>query len=217
MEEVGKQEVFDHFADVIKALGSGRRLEILEVLAQGEHTVESLARMSGLAVTTASNNLQTLKRSGLVATRREGTSIHYRLAGTDVLELFTAAKRVALRRYPTLSSSLQAYLGHPRAQGPTIDPAAVTGDMYVLDVRPRQEYDAGHFPGATCIPRGEIEQRHREVPRDRQVVVYCRGEFCRLAREAAAFLREQGVDARAMDEGVTEWRAAEDFPLDNAS
>lgn len=212
--EVERREVFDHFADVIKAFGSGRRLELLEVLAQGEHTVESLARLSGLALTTASNNLQVLKRTGLVSTRREGTSIYYRLAGDDVLELFVAAKRVALRRYPSLADSLQSFLGSPRAQGPSIDPAAVTSDMYILDVRPQPEFDAGHFPGAVCIPMDELEQRHGEIPRDTQVVVYCRGELCRLAREAAAFLREHGVSAQAMDEGITEWRAAKEFSLD---
>lgn len=89
--------------------------------------------------------------------------------------------------------------------------------MYILDVRPQAEYKSGHFPAAVCIPMAELEERHEEVPRDRQVVVYCRGELCRLAREAAALLRDRGVDARAMDEGVTEWRAAKDFPLDHAS
>ena len=216
-EEVTRQDVFDHFAHVIKATAHGRRLELLEILAQGEHTVDTLSQLSGLAVTTASNNLQTLKRAGLVSTRREGTSIFYRLAGADVLELFLAAKRVALRRYPALANALQTYMGDPRSHGPTIDPAEITADMYILDVRPQAEYKSGHFPAAVCIPMAELEERHGEVPRDRQVVVYCRGELCRLAREAAALLRDRGVDARAMDEGVTEWRAAKDFPLDHAS
>lgn len=215
--EVTKQEVFDHFAQVIKAVGSGRRLELLEILAQGEHTVDALSHLSGLAVSTTSSNLQTLKRVGLVSTRRHGNSIFYRLAGDDVTELFTAAKAVALRRYPALGDALQTYLGNPRAQGPTLDPALVTADMYVLDVRPRDEHDAGHFPGAVCIPMAELAARHDEIPRDRQVAVYCRGELCRLAREAAALLREHGVDARAMTEGVTEWRAGKDIPLDHAA
>lgn len=215
--EVDRREVFDRFADVIKAFGNGRRLELLEILAQGEHSVEALAHKSGLVITTASNNLQVLKRAGLVSTRREGTSIHYRLAGDDVLELFIAAKRVALRRYPALADSLQSYLGNPREQGPSIDPSLVTADMYVLDVRPRKEYDAGHFPGATCIPMAELEERHGEIPPDAQVVVYCRGELCRFAREAASFLRARGMDARAMDEGVAEWRAAKEFPLEHTA
>lgn len=215
--EVAKQEVFDHFAHVIKAVGNGRRLELLEILAQGEHTVEALSRMSGLAVSTTSNNLQTLKRSGLVATRREGTSIFYRVAGDDVVELFIAAKAVALRRHPSLGDALQTYLDHPRTQGPTIDPSLVDASMYVLDVRPRNEYEAGHFPDAVSIPMTELGARHDEIPRDRQVVVYCRGELCRLAREAAAFLRGRGVDAHAMTEGVAEWRAGKDFPLDHAA
>lgn len=213
-----RKEVFDHFAEAIKAISSGRRLELLETLAQGEHTVEVLARKTGLAVTTASNNLQTLKRAGFVATRRDGTSIHYRLAGNDVLELFVAAKRVALRRYPALADSLQTYLGSTaEEEGVSIDPAHVTADMYVLDVRPQQEYDAAHFPGAASIPADELPQRHGEVPRDKQVVVYCRGELCRLARDAAALLREHGVQAQAMDEGITEWRASKEFPLDHTA
>lgn len=212
-----KQAVFDHLATVAKALSSGRRLELLEVIAQGEHTVEELSRMTGLALTTTSNNLQTLRRSGLVATRREGTSIHYRLAGTDVLELYLAVKRVALHRYPALADALQGYMGAPRAQGPSIDPSLVTEEMYVIDVRPPQEFAAGHFPGAVNIPMDQIEARQAEIPRGREVVMYCRGEMCRMAREAAATLRGLGIDAKAMDEGITEWRAAEEFDLDRAS
>lgn len=212
-----KQEVFDHLATVAKALSSGRRLELLEVIAQGEHTVEELSRMTGLALTTTSNNLQTLRRAGLVATRRDGTSIHYRLAGTDVLELYLAVKSVALRRYPALADAMQGYMGAPRVQGPSIDPALVTEEMYVIDVRPPQEFAAGHFPGAVNIPRDQVEARQAEIPRDCEVVMYCRGQMCRMAREAAATLRGYGIDAKAMDEGVTEWRAAEEFELDHAS
>lgn len=213
---MGKSEVFDHFADVVKALANGRRLELLEVIAQGEHTVEALARMTGLAMTTTSNNLQSLRRVGLVTTRREGTSIYYRLAGGDVLELFIAAKRVALGRYPILADAVQSYMGHPRAHGPSIDPALVTEDMYVIDVRPAEEYEAGHFPGAVSIPAAEVEHRYAEVPQDREVVIYCRGELCRMAREAAAVLRGYGVDAKAMDEGVIEWRVSQEVGLEAA-
>jgi rhodanese-related sulfurtransferase/DNA-binding transcriptional ArsR family regulator len=211
-----KEAVFDAFAEVVKALANGRRLELLELMAQGEHSVETLARMTGAGMTTTSAHLQTLKRAGLVRTRRERTSVLYRLAGDDVAELYTAAKRVALTRYPQLRQVLDAYLEQPHPQGPSIDPAAVTSAMVVIDVRPLQEYEAGHFPGSLSIPKDELEDRYTEIPSGAEVVVYCRGELCRMAREAAAWLRERGIDARAMDEGVIEWRATKGVSLDVA-
>lgn len=215
--EVSKQDVFNDLADVIKAFGSGRRLELLEILAQGEHSVESLAANCDMATTTTSNNLQVLKHNGLVTTRRAGTTIFYRLAGKDVLALFLAAKRVALRRNAALRHSLETFLGSPSAQGPTIDRSLMTDDMLVLDVRPQHEYEAGHFPGAISIPMDQLPHRYDELPRDRQVVLYCRGELCRLAREAAVTLRGYGIDAIAMDEGIAEWRVGQEITLDHAS
>jgi len=215
-KDVDKASVFGAFADVVKALGNARRLELLELMAQGEHAVEALARMSGTGVTTTSAHLQTLKRVGLVATRRERTTIYYRLAGDDVAELYAAAKRVALGRYPRLRDMLDAYMEQPRAHGPVIDPAAVDSTMLVIDVRPKEEYDAGHFPESVSIPLDELDERHTEIPDGAQVVVYCRGEFCRMAREAAVRLRKRGVDARAMDEGVVEWRASRGVDLESA-
>lgn len=214
--ELDKLSVYESLADVIRALGNARRLELVELLAQGEHSVEALARMSGIGVTTVSAALQTLKQAGLVNTRRERTTVFYRLAGTDVAELYLAAKRVGLLRYPQLRESLADYLeAAPAGAGvPLIDPAAVTAEMTVIDVRPRQEYEAGHFPGALSIPLHELRDRHAEVPRT-GVVVYCRGEFCRMAREAAVFLRERGVDAAAMEEGVIEWRGSGEYDLDD--
>lgn len=212
-----RQEVFDNFADSLKPFGNGRRLELVEILAQGEHSVETLARLSGLALTTTSNNLQNLKRTGLVKTRRDGTTIYYSLADDDVLELFLAAKKVALRHNPALANSLQAYMGNPRYSGPTIDPASVTEDMFIIDVRPHSEYASHHFPNAVSIPIAELEDRYSEIPQDRPIAIYCRGELCRLAREAATYLRGQGLDARAMDDGITEWRVAKDITLDHAS
>lgn len=148
-------------------------------------------------------------------TRRQRTTVFYRLAGDDVAELFLAAKRIGLTRSPALRESVTTYLG-AAGDVPAIDPTAVTTDMMVLDVRPRDEFTTGHFPGALSVPLDELEDRFDEVPRDRQVVVYCRGEFCRMARQAAAWLREWGVDARAMDEGVMEWRVTKEVGLDVA-
>ncbi len=201
---------------MLKAVANGRRLELLELMAQGEHPVESLARSTGMAVTTTSAHLQTLKRSGLVRTRRERSSVYYRLAGDEVAELYTAAKRVALNRSPDLRESLESYLGQPGAGGPSIDPAAVTSTMLVIDVRPFPEYQAGHFPAAVSMPMDELAQRLKDIPAGAAVVVYCRGQLCRMAREASAWLRENGVDAIAMDEGVIEWRASKAVDLDVA-
>lgn len=210
-----KADVFDSFAIVVKALANGRRLELVELLAQGEHSVDTLARMSGMAVTTASAHLQSLKQSGVVRTRRERTTIYYRLAGDDVAELYLAAKRVALQHSPALRHVVAGYLGHPSSRAQTIDPAAVTSEMTIIDVRPAEEFSAGHFPGALSIPLAELAERYDEI-RGGEVVVYCRGEFCRMAREAAAWLCDRGIDAKAMDEGVVEWRATKDVTLDVA-
>lgn len=215
-ENTTKVDVYDALAAVVKALGNGRRLELVELLAQGEHPVEELARMAGMATTTTSAHLQTLKQVGLVRTRRERTTIFYRLAGDDVAELYVAAKRVGLARSGELRNVVHDYLG--QADGPstvpTVDPAAVTSGMTVVDVRPVSEFEDGHFPGAISIPLAALRDRLHELPADRRVVVYCRGEFCRLAREAAHVLRDHGIDAAAMDEGVIEWRASKAVGLD---
>lgn len=214
--EASKSSVFESLAAVVKALANGHRLELVELMAQGEHSVESLSRMSGMAVSTTSAHLQSLKHVGLVRTRRERTTIYYRLAGDDVAELFVAAKRVGLNRSAALRDSLTAYMQVPCAVGPTIDPAAVTAQMTVVDVRPREEFEAGHFPGALSIPIAELRDRFAEIPTTAPVVVYCRGEFCRMAREAASWLSKRGLDAAAMDEGVVEWRVSKDVSLDVA-
>ncbi|WP_338889563.1 metalloregulator ArsR/SmtB family transcription factor [Rhodococcus sovatensis] len=212
----GKVDVYDSLATVVKALGHGKRLELIELLAQGEHSVDALARLSDTALTTISAHLQTLKHAGLVKTRRERTTVHYSLAGDDVAQLYIAFKRVGLLRSPVLRDVLDKYLsGHDAVDGgPTIDATAVTTDMTVIDVRPVDEYDTAHFPNAVSIPLSELPERYREIPTGAHVVVYCRGEFCRLAREAAQWLRDNGFDAKAMDEGVIEWRSSKVVNLD---
>ncbi|QDG66794.1 metalloregulator ArsR/SmtB family transcription factor [Pseudarthrobacter sp. NIBRBAC000502772] len=210
-----KLEVFDQLARVAKAMSNGKRLELIELLAQGEHPVEEIAAKLGMGVTTVSAHLQQLKQAGLVDTRRVRTSILYRLAGDDVAAMYLAIKRVGMLRSPALREALASYLS-PRGSEPasTIDPAAVTSEMTVIDVRPRSEYDTAHFPGAVSIPLAELAERYGEIPSGNPVVVYCRGEFCKLARDAAAWLSARGIPAMAMDEGVIEWRATHLVDLD---
>ncbi len=216
--EVGKKDVVDALATVVKAMANGHRLELIELLAQGEHSVEALAQMAGMGVTSTSAHLQVLKRAGLVATRREGTTVHHRLAGDDVAELYTAMTRVAMGRSAVLRDRFQAFMDQPAAgpATPTIRPKDVTSDMTVIDVRPRDEYLAGHLSGAISIPFSELPARFGEIQSDRQVVLYCRGRFCRFAREGATWLRDRGFQAVAMDQGVVELRAADDVVLDAA-
>lgn len=211
-----KAEVFTAFADVLKAVSNPRRLELLELMAQGEHNVDALARMSGQGVTTTSAGLQNLRRAGLVTTRRDGAHIFYRLAGDDVAELYTAAKRVALERYPQMRRSLDEFRGQLDTDVPEMDAGTVTAEMLVIDVRPQCEYDAGHFPGAMSMPIDTFDDASKGIPEDTVVVLYCRGELCRLAREAAGALRVRGIDARVLDEGVVEWRATREVALDGA-
>ncbi|WP_104173287.1 metalloregulator ArsR/SmtB family transcription factor [Arthrobacter sp. Y81] len=210
-----KLEVFDQLAQVAKAMSNGKRLELIELLAQGEHPVEALSVMLGMGVTTVSAHLQQLKQAGLVRTRRVRTSILYQLAGDDVAAMYLAIKRVGMLRSPALREALAAYLSTGGSEpARTIDPAAVTSDMTVIDVRPRSEYESAHFPGAISLPLAELEERYDEIPSGNPVVVYCRGEFCKLARDAAAWLSARGIPAMAMDEGVIEWRATRLVDLD---
>ena len=199
-------ELYDQVARVGKAIGHGTRLEMIELLAQAEQSVEDLARITGNAVTTTSSHLQVLKRAGLVLTRRDGTRIYYRLAHLDVAGLFVAMKAVASAVLPTSGPSNAVQSACPEV--PMIRSIKDTEEAFMLDVRPEREYQAGHFPGAVSIPLADLLDRAGELPTDRRVIVYCRGEFCVLARDAARSLRARGIDAYAMDEGVLEWRAS---------
>ncbi|MFC4128446.1 ArsR/SmtB family transcription factor [Nocardia rhizosphaerae] len=215
LTNTARDAVSEALATVLKALGNPTRLELIELLAQGERSVEAIATAKGLSLSTVSAHLQTLKRVGLVSTRRDRTTIFYRLAGDDVAELYAVATRVGLRHSPALRDTVTAFL-EPDApdREPTIAAAAVTAAMTVLDVRPRAEFDAGHFPGAISIPMAELLARRAELPAGSPVVVYCRGELCRDARDAARLLRDNGFQAVAMDDGVIEWRANKVVDLD---
>jgi len=212
-DRAAKTALFDQFARVGKALASGKRLELLDLLAQGERTVDALARAAELGLTTASAHLQTLKQANLVTTRRAGTKIYYRLAGTDVAALFALVRSVANTHLPDVEAARTAYLG-PHTEQVTREELlrrAGTG-VTVLDVRPREEYAAGHVPGAISVPLDELPERLADLPADQEIVAYCRGEYCVLAHDAVRLLTAAGRPARRLTDGMLEWRLA-DLPI----
>lgn len=210
-DRTSKDALFAEFAAVGKALGNPKRLELLDLLAQGPRSVEDLAAAAALGMSTCSAHLQALREAGLVASRREGKRIYYSLAGTDVAGLWEYLRRVAQAHRPHTELARRAYLGPE-------DTAAVGteellrrlegGDVVVLDVRPGAEYAGGHLPGALHIPLEELADRIAELPRDREVVAYCRGQYCVLAHHAVRLLNARGVRARRATDGVLEWRLA---------
>ncbi len=210
-DRAAKNALFDQFARVGKALGSGKRLELLDLLAQGERTVHSLARASELGLTTASAHLQTLKAANLVTTRREGTKVYYRLAGTDVAELFALVRSVASTHLPDVEAAVSAYLGPDTelVSRSELLERVNSGHVTVVDVRPREEYAAGHIPAAVSIPLDELADRLADLPRDQDIVAYCRGAYCVLAHEAVRLLTDHGRSAARLADGMLEWRLAE--------
>jgi rhodanese-related sulfurtransferase/DNA-binding transcriptional ArsR family regulator len=210
-----KTTLFDQFARVGKALASGKRLELLDLLAQGERDVASLAAAADLGLTTASAHLQSLRQANLVTTRRDGTRVLYSLAGRDVADLFARLREVAQSHLPDVEAARVTYLGDDGGRPVTRDELqqlAKAETVTVLDVRPREEYAAGHIPGAVSIPLDELSKRLAELPGDGQIVAYCRGAYCVLAHDAVRLLRAHGRDATRLADGMLEWRLA-DLPI----
>jgi len=206
-----KTALFDQFARVGKALASGKRLELLDLLAQGERDVASLAAAADLGVTTASAHLQTLRQANLVTTRRDGTRILYRLAGPDVAQLYARLRDVAQSHLPDVEAARVAYLGADGGEPVTreqLQKLARRRLVTVLDVRPTEEYEGGHIPGAVSIPLDELAARLAELPDGGQIVAYCRGAYCVLAHDAVALLRRRGRRAQRLADGMLEWRLA---------
>lgn len=204
-----KAALFDALARVGKALGSGKRLELLDLLAQGERSVEHLAGVAGLGLTTCSAHLQTLRQAGLVATRRDGTKIHYRLAGPDVAALYTVLRDVAATRNAEAAAARDAYLGPADTEAVDRDELRrrlAAGDVIAVDVRPAEEYAAGHIPGAISIPLDQLAARIAELPAGIEVVAYCRGAYCVLSHEAVRLLADHGRPAARLADGMLEWR-----------
>ncbi len=210
-----KLALFEAIATTGKALSNGKRLELVDLLAQGERSVESLAKAAGLGLTTASAHLQALKQAGLVATRRDGTRIYYRLAGDDVAALYKQLLLVARAHQPAAEQARIAYLGPEdtdQLSREELLERVRTGTATVIDVRPVEEYRSGHIPEAVSIPLGELESRLSELPADAEIVAYCRGANCVLAHDAVRLLRKRRRRATRLADGMLEWRLA-DLPV----
>ena len=207
-----KDAMFDAFGEVAKALASGRRAELIDVLAQGERHVEELASEIGQSVANTSFHLRVLATTGLVTTRRNGTRIYYRLASARVAELWAALRDVAAAHHDQLDELAAAYLGD-RSRLEQIGRAELTeriatGEVVVVDVRPAAEYAAGHIAGARSIPIDELTANITALPADLEIVAYCRGPYCVYADEAVRLLRRRGRAARRLEDGFPEWQRA---------
>lgn len=215
-----KHDLFNQFARVAKAMSSGFRLELLEFLDQGERSVDALAQVSGLTVANTSQHLQQLRQAGLVANRKEGHKVFYRLSGGDVSALLGSLREVAERRLADVDRLVDDYLKVKDNLEPV--PAAQLlervrdGLVTVLDVRPPEEYAAGHLPGAINIPLMDLQKHLHELDPSREIVAYCRGPHCVLAFDAVSRLRDKGMVASRLDGGLPEWRL-EGLPVETSS
>jgi rhodanese-related sulfurtransferase/predicted transcriptional regulator len=206
-----KAALFESIAVMGKAFASPRRLELLDLLAQGPRTVDQLAKGSKQSVANTSQHLQALHAAGLVARERDGTKVRYELAGEDVLRLWLALRDTSAERLAEVERSARNYLGE-EVEGigrEELLKRLRRRDVVVVDVRPSDEFEAGHIEGARSIPLAELEQHLDELPSDREVIAYCRGPFCVMAHEAVHRLRAAGRPARRLEQGWPEWRLAE--------
>jgi rhodanese-related sulfurtransferase/biotin operon repressor len=212
-----KTQVYQQIARVAQALASDARLQILELVAQGERSVENLASMTGLSMANCSKHLQALRQAGLVEARKEGLRVYYCLSGDDVSRLLIALRTVAELRVAELERLLRTWLAHRDEMEPV--PAAELlerakkGLVTVLDVRPPEEYAAGHLPGAVNVPVDKLEGYLSKLPKRKEVVAYCRGPYCLMSFDAVEKLRKRGWKARRLQDGFPEWRAA-GFPVE---
>jgi rhodanese-related sulfurtransferase/DNA-binding transcriptional ArsR family regulator len=207
-----KQTLFAEFAAVAKAAAHPHRLALLEQLAQGERSVEVLADRTRLSIANASQHLQPMRRAGLLAARREGKFVFYRLADDAVLDLLASLRRIAERNSAEVAQVLRSYFDErdnlePISRRELAD-RLKGGLVTVLDLRPKDEFSLGHVPGAINIPLGELKKRLAEFDPDQEIVAYCRGPYCVLSYEAVAILRARGFNVRRLEDGLPEWRAA---------
>jgi ArsR family transcriptional regulator len=210
--ESPKQTLFAQFASVAKAVAHPHRLALLEQLAQGERSVELLADRVHLSIANASQHLQHMRQSGLVAARREGKFVFYRLADDSVLDLLAAIRRVAERNLAEVDRVVRGYFDdrdsmEPVSRADLVDRMTL-GLVTILDVRPADEFALGHLPGALNVQLNELKRRLAKFDRSKEIVAYCRGPYCVLSYEAVALLRSRGFKVRRLEDGLPEWRAA---------
>ena len=209
-----RAEFFARLAVVGKAFASAKRLELVDLLAQGERSVDALARQAGMGITTTSSHLQILKMAHVVSTRRAGTRVFYRLSGDDVATLYASLGRVARAHSADVERALEAYLG----TGSLDDVELIgrddllrrieDGEVQVIDVRPTEEFDAGHIPGARSVPFGELTERLDSLDPNLDLVAYCRGAHCVMAHDAVRLIEAEGRHASRLEDGMLEWRLA---------
>lgn len=203
-----KDRLYPEFARIAQALASDRRLELVDLLAQSPRRVEALADETGMTVANVSQHLQVLKNAHLVESERRGTAVTYRLATPDVLRLWLAIRGVAQDRLPEIGKLREAFVvsGDELARS-DVRRLVKRGEAVLVDVRPAVEFQSGHIPGAIAIPIEELEERADELPRDKQIVAYCRGAYCLFADEAVSMLKKRGFDAIRLEGGWPEWAA----------
>lgn len=206
-----KDALYEQLARLGKAISAPKRLELLDLLCQGPRTVEALAKQAGLSVANASQHLQVLRAARLVEGEKTGLYVEYRLADDEVARFFVALRELAEARLAEIDQLTRGFLRARDAmevvEAEELLRRARKGEVTVIDVRPPEEYRAGHVPGAVSIPVGELEARLKELPKGREVIAYCRGPYCVMAVEAVDLLRKKGFQARRMEQGVADWRA----------
>lgn len=207
-----KLALYEGFASVARALGHAHRLQLLEQIGQGEQNVDALAAATGLSTANASQHLLQLRRAGLALSRRDGKQVLYRLSGNAVVHLLSALRDIAETNVAEAQTVIATYFQSQDAMEPIYREELIKRlrkkSVTLLDVRPENEYAMGHIPGAVSMPLKELQRRLRELPRDQEVVAYCRGPYCVLSFEAVALLRRRGFTVRRLADGLPEWRAA---------
>jgi rhodanese-related sulfurtransferase/biotin operon repressor len=215
-----KIQIFEQFAELARMLGHAHRLELLEHVSQGERSVERLAELSGLSVANTSAHLQQLRRGGFVKARRDGKRVLYRLGDGSVLDLLSALRFYAERNSAEVREITADYFNELDRLEPVTRDELIgrirDGDVTLLDVRPEDEFALGHLPGAINIPLEDLETRLADLPKDQEIVAYCRGAYCILSFEAIATLRAKGYRIRRLEEGFPEWKAA-GFEIEGAA
>lgn len=207
-----KDAVFEQFARVASAFSSPKRVEIVDLLAQGERAVESIAQATGMTMANTSRHLQVLRQANLVSTRKQGIQVWYRVADAAVIDGYRSLRAMTEARIGEISALAEAFFGDVDGAEPVgiaeLAARAGSGEVLVVDVRPRLEFEAGHLPGAINIPLEELSSRMDELDHSTTVVAYCRGPYCVLSAQAVALLRRIGVDAQRLEGGPLEWDAA---------